>query len=227
MKKLYILVILMVMIAGCSHTNEEASKDTNTDVESEDTTKANETDESNEENVDIENEEDEAEDTSENKGVDDFFNQPTNEDVPDLELQVQKIDKEDGITIENSELYSQLNEVIKADPKGGIPNDFSIYPHDLVYNEDGSTSIVFFAINRLHAPIRNIYFELTLGNKNGAYIFEKMPVTLDEEYVGIIKTDSAVPFLIDIYPEDEEIFMRLTEENIDLRLDNYDVELDE
>ncbi len=38
----------------------------------------------------------------------------------------------------------------------------------------------------------------------------------------IIEKDSAVPFLLDIDPEDEDIFTKLTEENIHFRLDNYD-----
>ncbi|WP_208591438.1 hypothetical protein [Gracilibacillus suaedae] len=70
-----------------------------------------------------------------------------------------------------------------------------MFPHDIVYNKDGSTSILFFGVNRLRAPIQSIYFELTLGNQNGDYIFEGMPVTLDEEYMGIIEKDSAVRFL--------------------------------
>ncbi|WP_163581065.1 hypothetical protein [Gracilibacillus saliphilus] len=229
MKKLLIFLALAMMIAGCSNSNdEEVTEEVSTDDETEETSSEEETDAASEvDTTDEEVENNEEADDSQSETRVGTAGQATSGDVPDLKLQVQKADEEAGVTIENNEMYSQLNEIIKADPKAGIPNDFSVFPNDIVYNEDGSTSILFFGVNRLRAPIQSIYFELTLGNQNGDYIFEGMPVTLDEEYMGIIEKDSAVPFLLDVDPEDEGIFMELTEENIDLRLDNYDLELDE
>jgi hypothetical protein len=155
-----------------------------------------------------------------NSGVGDATRQ-----IEDLKLHIQKVDQEAGITAENNDLYSQLNEVIKADPKAGIPNDFSVYPHDIVYFDDGSSSVLFIGVNRLDAPIRNISFDLTLGNKSGEYIFDAEPVALTEDFIGILEKDSAVPFLIEITPEEEALFMELTEDNVELRLDNANIDL--
>ncbi|MFC4388919.1 hypothetical protein ACFOZ1_14040 [Gracilibacillus marinus] len=155
-----------------------------------------------------------------NSGVGDASRQ-----IEDLTLQIQKVDQEAGITVENNDLYSQLNEVIKADPKAGLPNDFSVYPHDIVYFDDNSSSVLFIGVNRLDAPIRNISFDLTFGNKSGEYIFDAEPVALTEDFIGILEKDSAVPFLIEITPEEEALFMELTEDNVELRLDNANIDL--
>ena len=145
--------------------------------------------------------------------------------APDLTLQVQKVDEEAGVTIENHENYQQLNQSIEAEPKAGYPNDFTIYPHDIVYNQDGSRSVLFLAVNRLKTPVKNVYLEITLGNnETGDYIFQSVEVTLDEEQVGVIETDGAMPFLIDINSEDEEVFMSLNETNVDVRIEDYDLE---
>ncbi|WP_416151669.1 hypothetical protein ACM26V_12130 [Salipaludibacillus sp. HK11] len=219
MKKfVYMLVFIMILIVtGCSNSDEETSENVNT--------------ENNEEKTDVaaNNNQEDLSTEQESQGNGDTLEvEDASQDafeVPDLQLQVSKLDEESGVTIESSEVYSYLEEVIMADPKGGIPNDFSIYPDELVLNDDGTTSLLFIVINRLHAPIRNISFELTLGNQDGDSIFEGLEVSLEEESFGIIETDSAVPFLIDISPEDEEIYMEITEENIDLRMENYDVDL--
>ena len=78
-------------------------------------------------------------------------------EVVDLKLQLQKADEEAGVTIENNLIYSSLAEAIGADPKMGVENDFSLYPFDIAYFDDGSMSLVFLAINQL---VKN-----NLGNK--------------------------------------------------------------
>ncbi|MFB1051951.1 hypothetical protein [Paraliobacillus sp. JSM ZJ581] len=210
MKKgmLALLLVLLVILSGCNFIKDAASEISKRGKE--------ETEETN-------NQELEAEKNSGGIGEADVT---SSDDVQDLKLQIQKADKEAGITVENSELYSYLDEVVKADPKGGIPNDFSLFPNDIVANEDGSSSILFIAVNRLRAPIKSIYFDLTLGIKDGGYIFENEPVLLDEEYIGVIEKDSAIPFLIEINQADEALFTELTEENINMQIDNPDIEFE-
>ncbi|WP_018932446.1 hypothetical protein [Gracilibacillus lacisalsi] len=220
MKKLFIYIAVVSFIAGCSNLDEDMVTDeTNTEAEEEPVESSTKTAKEVEVTEEL--------DDSESKATVGSSDKSQSSEVPDLKLQVTKVDEEQGITIENNEMYSQLNEVIKADPKAGFPNDFSVYPRDLVYNEDGGISILFLGVNRLDAPIQSIYFQLTLGKQNDNYIFENKPVTLHEEEFGKIETDSAVPFLLDVNPEDEEIFMDLTEENIDIRLDHTEVELED
>lgn len=219
MKKIVWMLLLVgtLLMAGCSlgKDDDSAEKDSNTDV-------VNET-----ENNDTTPEEDETKEEPEEEQTEENNNAvegATAGDMPDLQLQVQKADEEAGITIENNEIYSQLAEVIKADPKAGIPNDFSVYPHDIVYNEDGSSSVLFIGVNRTDRPIRNISFDLTLGDNDGNYIFEGQEVLLDENSVGVLQQDSAVPFLLGITKEDEDIFKTLNESNVDIRLDNAQVD---
>ena len=74
--------------------------------------------------------------------------------------------------------------------------------------------------------MKNIYLEISLGNREtGEYIYESAEVMLDEEQVGTIETDSAMPFLVDISPEDEEIFFGLTETTADVQINDYDFEI--
>lgn len=146
-------------------------------------------------------------------------------EVVDLKLQLQKADEEAGVTIENNLIYSSLAEAIGADPKIGVKNDFSLYPYDIAYFEDGSTSIVFLAINRLDKGMKNVSFDLTFGHQNGEYIFENVEVYLSEDQVGVIESNSSVPFVLDITPEDEEIFEVLTKDNVYLKMTNFYFEL--
>lgn len=221
-------LILIISISGCSTSSEETS-----DIEEAETNEGTEESENNQtETNDTEDENDENEivDEGTNTVETDEVNaeDQSSSAIPDLQLQVQKIDEEEGITIENNEIYSQLASVVEADPKAGIPNDFSVYPHDIIEYDDGSLSLLFLAVNRLHAPIKNISFDLTLGNtETGEYIFDQHRVELEETFMGILETDSTVPFMIDIYPEDEDLFIQLTNQTTDLRLENADVDLDE
>jgi len=53
------------------------------------------------------------------------FNGDETEKEP-LQLQVTKLDKEAGITIENSGIYKDLDQVVKDNPDWGEANDFSV-----------------------------------------------------------------------------------------------------
>lgn len=146
-------------------------------------------------------------------------------EVEPLTLQLQKEDEEAGETVENNVIYSDLAEAIEDEPQLGIPNDFSLQPMDIAEFEDGSTSIVFLAINRLDDDIQNISLDLTLGNQDGEYIFEAYEVFMPEEQYGVIESNSAVPFIIDITPEEEKLYMTLDEGNVDMDMENFDMEI--
>ncbi|API93677.1 MULTISPECIES: hypothetical protein [Virgibacillus] len=157
--------------------------------------------------------------------------QKTNEhaggQMNDLKLELQKQDMDVGMTIENNEIYSVLDEAIKADPKMGVPNDFSLYPFDISVNPDGSRSILFLAINRLKDPIKNITFDMTFGNKEGEYIYENEKLVLTEDEFGILNPDSAIPFMLDVTPEQEQLFNRLTKDNVHLEKANFKMDVEE
>ncbi|GAA0303891.1 hypothetical protein GGQ92_001774 [Gracilibacillus halotolerans] len=230
MKKLLWTLMLagILVIAGCGGSEDEPAEEENTtDTVNETENNDNEAEESTEEVEEEPVEEVDTEQPEENSDTGGSGLDQASRDMPDLKLQVQKADEEAGITTENNEIYKQLVDVINADPKAGIPNDFSVYPHDLVQNEDGSTSVLFIGVNRLNRPIHNISFDLTLGDVEGNYIFDGQEVLLDENGVGVIQPHSAVPFLLGITEEDQDIFMSLTESNVEIRLDNAQVDYGE
>lgn len=146
-------------------------------------------------------------------------------DMDELNLQVQKADEEAGETIENNEIYSGIAELIESDPAIGIQDDFSLYPFDIAVHEDGSESMIFLAINRLKEPIKDMSFELIFGDQDGDYIFEGMEVFMAEEQMGVLEPNGVVPVLLEITPEEGEIYEGLTQDNVDLEIDNFDMDV--
>lgn len=197
MKKFYILIAAMALLlaAGCSSDSETETTETTT-------------------------EETETQEIS--SGTEE--NEEQNE-IEDLNFQLLKSDEEAGATFENNLLYSEMANHIEANPKIGLPNDFSMYPFDIALYEGADNSFIFFAINRLPDPIKNISFDLTFGNQDGEYIWEGQEVILDEESTGVIEPNGAVPILLDITPEEEAIYDTLTSENVDMQMDNFNMEV--
>lgn len=145
-------------------------------------------------------------------------------DKEPVSLQVLKIDDDAGITIENNETYQVIQETVDAEPYMGDENDISLYPFDMVENEDGTSSLLFLVINRLDDPIRNLIFTLTFGNDEGDYIFEDHVIDLPEEYMGILDDNGVVPVLIDVEEDYEDLFNSLTLDNLYLELDDIGIE---
>ncbi|WP_153463052.1 hypothetical protein [Sediminibacillus terrae] len=207
MKKLIMLftvTLFVLVMAGCNNAENAADGETN---------KGSETSEEN--TAQKESEEPVTEEESQ-----------SNDEVEELKLQLQKQDEEAGITIEDNEVYSALNEAINAEPNMGIPDDFSLYPFDILMNPDGNNSIVFLAINRLKDPIKNISFDFKFGNGDSQeYIWESTDVSLPEGQFGTLESNHAMPFMLDITPEQEAIFETLNMDNVDMQVDNYNMEI--
>lgn len=147
-------------------------------------------------------------------------------DMDELNLQLQKEDEEAGETIEDNEIYSGIDELIESDSSIGIQDDFSLYPFDIAVHEDGSESMIFLAINRLNDPIKDMSFELTFGKQDGDYIFDGTEVFMAEEQFGVLEPNGVVPVLLEITPEEGEIYEGLTQDNVDLEIDNFDMDVE-
>ncbi len=212
MKKL-ILILSFILVLGLAACGNKTSNDTSD--------KENETDE-----VEVEESENNNSDDSNTEGKNQYEGEELaeGEEKEDLTLQVLKVDEEDGITIENNEFYQAIQAEIENDPKMGDQDDFSLLPLDVAYFEDDSISLMFLAINRLKDPIKNIAFDLTLGNQDGEYIFENYEIDLTEDYIGVLEKNGAIPFFVDINEEDEEIFSTLTDENVHMEMDNFRID---
>ncbi|WP_121640021.1 hypothetical protein [Virgibacillus sp. Bac330] len=196
-----IMIALLFLLVACSNDAKEID---DSEKQSEDTEAQAKTDNGNEQN------------TSEHAGG----------QMHDLQLKLQKQDKDAGMTIQNNEIYTVLDEAIKADPKMGVPNDFSLYPFDISINPDGSRSILFLAINRLKDSMKNIKFDMTFGNQEGEYIFENKELVLTEEEFGILHADTAIPFMLDVTPQQEQMFNRLTKDNVYIDMANFEMDIE-
>lgn len=212
MKKL-ILILSFILVLGLAACGNKTSNDTSD--------KENEIDE-----VEVKESENNNSDDSNTEGKNQYEGEELaeGEEKEDLTLQVLKVDEEDGITIENNEFYQAIQAEIENDPKMGDQDDFSLLPLDVAYFEDDSISLMFLAINRLKDPIKNIAFDLTLGNQDGEYIFENYEIDLTEDYIGVLEKNGAIPFFVDITEEDEEIFSTLTDENVHMEMDNFRID---
>ena len=142
-----------------------------------------------------------------------------------LALQVLKMDEAEGITLENNDVYKEISEIISENPNLGIPDDFSIQIHDVVENIVGTNdTLAFLAINRLDEPLKNVYFEYTLGNNEGEYVFDETRINLTESEVGVIQAHSVVPFYVEVTEEQIESFRTLVPENYVMKFDNFTFE---
>lgn len=209
MKKFIVLLIMcmMVFVVGCADEEQQNSKLNKSDDVSKE---GNVTEEKNEQ---IMNDEDE-------KGDDEVVN----EIKKDLTLHVMKVDEEAGISLENSEFYQAIKEVIESDPQMGDPNDISLFPYSVIEKADGQPAVLFLMINRLGKPIQNIVFDFTFGNQEGEYIYDDMEVELPEEVMGILDDDGVTPLLLDIDEADVELFLSLEQEDIFMELDNVGID---
>lgn len=141
-----------------------------------------------------------------------------------LKLQVLKGDAEGGATLDNNDLYIGLNKIIQENPDIGIANDFSIYVVNIVQDHEGNSMLVLFGINRLPVAIKNFAFDYTLGNRDNEYVWEKQRVTMPEESTGVLQPNSAVPVILSLTPEQEELLKTIDENNEVMAIDNFTFE---
>ena len=68
--------------------------------------------------------------------------------------------------------------------------------------------------------------ELTFGEQDGDYIFDGTEVFMAEEQFGVLEPNGVVPVLLEITPEEGEIYEGLTQDNVDLEIDNFDMDVE-
>lgn len=126
-----------------------------------------------------------------------------------LKIQLQKYDEGGIIDPGAEELYAGLEKWAAENPDGGIEQDFSIQVLGITAN----SSMLFVAINRLGIPVKNVSFVYSLGVRGGERIWNRVRIHLSEDQIGIIMPNRAMPFLLDLSPEQEALFDRMTESN--------------
>ena len=213
MKKILIsLICCIILLIGCSTSNENVDKDKNNDTEKITETKDNKSDDS------ADTADDSSWLSSNNKDTDQSNN-------ANLQLKVTKVDEDAGVTIEDDKNYQSLNEIVKNNPQLGTPNDFSLHP--ITFDGDstqGMQTLFFLGINRIDKPIKNLNFDITLGTDQGDYVWHKMNVDVSEDIIGVFEPNQAIPILLDITEEQFEVYKSLTDENIIFELDDFTFE---
>jgi hypothetical protein len=136
-----------------------------------------------------------------------------------LTLQVTKADANKGVTIDNSQLYQSLNNLIKENPYIGKDNNFGMYALDIGTNEAGQKMFAFIAVNRIHQPIKNVSFDFTYGNKNGKYLWEKKSFHITEDKIGAFQPQSAIPVLVPLTEEQYALAKSLNKENSVMKIE--------
>src|SRR5699024_10598690 len=71
-----------------------------------------------------------------------------------LTLQIAKVDEEEGYTIEDSQLYTELESFIEENPKQGTTNEFSMFVID-VFEDAGQSQLLLLVVNRLDEPSKD------------------------------------------------------------------------
>src|SRR5699024_1441949 len=140
-----------------------------------------------------------------------------------LTLQLTKVDEEEGYTIEDSPLYTELESFIEENPKQGAANDFSMYVID-VLEDAGQSQLLLLGINRVDEPINESRFDVALGTSDGEIAWEDLSVTLGADEFGAFKVDHAMPILLPIEEEQIDVINTITEDNQVFEMDNFDYE---
>lgn len=142
----------------------------------------------------------------------------------DVTLQLLKGDEEAGVTIENSEVYQNLDRIVTENPDIGLEHDFSLSIIDIVDSGTEDAALLFLVVNRLDEAIKNVSFDYTLGRDDGSFVWEGAEVIFTEEDMGVIQANSAVPLQLGITPEQEAIIDTLERDNQIVKIENFKFE---
>lgn len=178
-----------------------------------------------EENLETENEIEEVvedEEVAENEEIGNETEEEDN-DSEELTLQLLKSDEEAGITLDNNDIYTGLQSVIDQDPTIGASNDFTVSVVN-IYNAESGAMLIMLGINRLNSPIKDVSFDLTIGNGQDEYVFEDYPFFIMEETEGVIESNSAIPIVATLSEEEEELLRSFDISDVHVEIEDFDFE---
>ncbi|KYG26013.1 hypothetical protein [Alkalihalobacillus trypoxylicola] len=206
MKKIIIFMLLsLLFLSACNFSvdvddgNEEEPEDINNEVE--ETNNGTEEDTNNE-----------ADNTTDNG------KEP-------IELKLSQADEEAGVTTENNELFQELNDFVEQNPDAGTENDFSMTSMTMIQDPEGNQQMIFLGFNRLGESIKNVSFSYSLGNTEGDMVWDNFEVLLDEEMIGAIPNNTAIPVALPITSQEQiDLLNTLSQENVVMQFDNFNYE---
>lgn len=235
MKRLLLLILVAIVVAGCGQSDKN-NVNNNNNANNVENNENEEPSNLNKDNNDNQNDQETNDDTTNetNNNNDDLMsgnddndtNQTSSEadgDKADLTLQLTKIDEEAGTVIEENDVYQELNKFVKANPKHGEANDLSIYVVNTLHNDQGD-HLILLAINRLDKPVKNISFNYTLGTNDGELIFDQEPIVIGENDFGEIEVNHAMPFTLQVNEDQLEIMKKIDDQNQHIEFDNVNLD---
>ncbi|MEI3614440.1 hypothetical protein [Pseudogracilibacillus sp. SO30301A] len=185
-----------LVITGCSSANNEI-----------------------EENLESENV---IEEVDENEEIDNEPEEAAN-DSGDLTLQLLKSDEAAGITLDNNDIYTGLQSVIDQDPTIGASGDFTVSVVN-IYNTESGAMLIMLGINRLDSPIKDVSFDLTIGNGDDEYVFEQYPFFIMEETEGVIESNSAIPIVATLSKGEEKLLRSFDISDVQVEIGDFEFE---
>ncbi|WLV24279.1 hypothetical protein QR721_11625 [Aciduricibacillus chroicocephali] len=183
MKRIMIFLVLAValLLAGCGNKADTESKNKDKNDTEQATTKQSDT---------------------ESKAKDGDPDGP-------LKLHVLKADQEAGATVENHPIYSGMQKFVNKYPDEGTKGDYSVTVVDATNPKDGKADLILLGINRLPAAIKDVSFNITVGDKSGHYVVKDHKVEIPAEAMGVLKPGYGHPILVPITDEELENLTKL------------------
>lgn len=126
---------------------------------------------------------------------------------------VPKAAKDEGKTIENDQLLSQLNQQYLKNKDIGGEGTYSLYYSGLAGDDETGSKAMFFFINRTNKSMEDISFNFSYGIKDGEMVWSKMPITLKASEFGQIEKNTITPVAIPIPENKVNLFKTIDAKN--------------
>lgn len=114
-----------------------------------------------------------------------------------------------GLTVENDEVLSTLQQMVEEDQGMGFDDDVTIIYSGQTFGKSPNLSGVFLIVNRTEIPMKNMEFTYTFGGIDRKLIFDKKAFRLTEENFGVLEPNTVMPMYLSIPSESEAAFAAL------------------
>lgn len=142
-----------------------------------------------------------------------------------LSLQVLAVHDRDDVEMDeyHLELYEGIKHTIQQNQEMGLPGEFSLQSYRVFENYQGPF-YVFLGINRMDKPIKNVSFEMDLGDNTGNMLWKNDTIYLSEEETGVIAPNKVVPIMLPITDEIVEKAETVDFDNLKMEMTNFEYE---
>lgn len=146
----------------------------------------------------------------------------TSED--ELTFKIPKQNSDKGQTIENNQLMANLKQLVDENPSIGFENDVTVLYSQLHEKSEDQLLAYFFIINRTNTTMENLSFIFNYGNKNGEKVWDREQYRISSEVFGTFEPFTVIPMTMEVPAGKEELFLSITEKNIQTSIENFHYE---